>query len=502
LASFREAAVGREALIASLGLEFTAPERQVAFALLDGFSAGLRALDAVPDPLPAVAFPRARGVRPLDADNPLGAWYWRTSVKGAPHGPLAGMTVALKDNILLADVPLMNGSSVLEGYIPDHDATVVTRVLQAGGEITGKAVCENLCFSFGSHTAATGPVRNPHDSSRVTGGSSSGCAALVAARQVDFAIGGDQGGSIRVPAAFCGIVGHKPTWGLVPYTGAIPMEYSIDHLGPMARTVRDCARLLEVLAGPDGLDSRQSAALTAQPYVRLLGRGARGLRVAVLKEGFGLPGAEGDVEEVVRASLSRLEKAGMRLTEVSIPEHLTLNMNALTSLLGVFAAGLLSPLVGAGSRGPYLVKLHDWLREHRKELASAAQPLNIRIAQLFAAEMVNQRGGHLYARAQNLTIALRAAYDRAFRDADLRVMPTVARRPPRFPAAGDATGLLDAAGWGEYNPVNTSGFDNTGHPAISVPCGAVDRLPVGLMLVGRVGEDATVLRAAHAFEQA
>jgi amidase len=222
----------------------------------------------------------------------------------------------------------------------------------------------------------------------------------------------------------------------------------------------------------------------------------------VLKEGFGLPGAEADVEAAVRASLSRLEKAGMRLTEVSVPEHLTLNMNALTALLGVFAAGLLSPLVGAGSRGPYLVKLHDWLRQRRKELASAAQPLNIRIAQLFAAEMVNQRGGHLYARAQNLTIALRGAYDRAFRDVDLLVMPTVARRPPRIPAAGDAPALLDAAGWGEQNPVNTSGFDNTGHPAISVPCGAVDRLPVGLMLVGRLGEDATVLRAAHAFEQA
>ena len=243
LADFAAKPVDREALIASLGLEFTAAERALVFPVLDGVHAQGDALDKIPDPALPVKYPRERGSRPADADNTLGAWYWRSTVKGAAAGALAGTTVALKDNIFLAGVPLMNGSSVFEGFVPDEDATVATRVLDAGGEILGKAVCENLCLTFSSHTAATGPVRNPHDPTRVTGGSSSGCAALVASKAVDLAVGGDQGGSIRVPAAFCGIVGHKPSWGLVPYTGAVPLDYSIDHLGPMARTVRECARL-------------------------------------------------------------------------------------------------------------------------------------------------------------------------------------------------------------------------------------------------------------------
>src|SRR5919206_1585384 len=149
--------------------------------------------------------------RPDDADNPLGAWYVRTDIRGADHGPLAGRTVAIKDNIEVAGVPMMNGSDTLEGFVPARDATVVSRLLGAGATITGKAVCEDLCFSGGSHTSRTGPVRNPWDLSRSTGGSSSGNAALVAAREVDLAVGGDQGGSVRIPAAYSGIVGHKPT---------------------------------------------------------------------------------------------------------------------------------------------------------------------------------------------------------------------------------------------------------------------------------------------------
>src|SRR5258708_6520331 len=195
--------------------------------------------------------------RPADADNPLGAWYVTTRIQTRDDGPLAGLRIAVKDNIEVAGVPMMNGSAAVEGFIPRHDATVVTRLLDAGGVITGKAVCEDLCFSGGSHTSATGPVRNPWDNSRSAGGSSSGSAALVAAGHADLALGGDQGGSIRIPAAFCGVVGHKPTHGLVPYTGAFPIEVTLDHLGPITRTVRDAALMLGVLAGPDGFDPRQ-----------------------------------------------------------------------------------------------------------------------------------------------------------------------------------------------------------------------------------------------------
>src|SRR5918995_5418141 len=195
--------------------------------------------------------------RPTDHENPLGAWYVTTEIQEATDGPLAGRTVAIKDNIMVAGVPMMNGSETVEGFVPSRDATVVTRLLAAGATITGKAVCEDLCFSGGSHTSRTGPVRNPWDLSRSAGGSSSGSAALVAAGQVDIALGGDQGGSVRIPSAFSGTVGHKPTYGLVPYTGAFPIESTLDHLGPITRTVADAGLVLGVLAGADGLDPRQ-----------------------------------------------------------------------------------------------------------------------------------------------------------------------------------------------------------------------------------------------------
>jgi amidase len=228
---------------------------------------------------------------PAEADNELGAWYVTTELRTADDGPLAGRRVAIKDNIEVAGLPMMNGSATVEGFVPRRDATVITRVLDAGATITGKAVCEDLCFSGGSHTSKTGPVCNPWDRTKSAGGSSSGSAALVAAGQGDMALGGDQGGSVRIPSAFCGTVGHKPTYGLVPYTGAFPIENTLDHLGPITRTVRDAALMLGVLAGRDGLDPRQRADPPAGDYLAGLDAGVAGLRVGVVAEGFGLPDA-------------------------------------------------------------------------------------------------------------------------------------------------------------------------------------------------------------------
>src|SRR5881398_357871 len=164
---------------------------------------------------------------------------------------------------------MMNGSSVLEGYVPEFDATIVTRILDAGGDIVGKAVCEHLCFSGGSHTSDTGPVFNPHDPTRSAGGSSSGSAALVVAGECDMAIGGDQGGSIRIPSSWCGAYGFKATYGLVPYTGVFPIELTLDHTGPIAATISDVALLLDAIAGEDGLDPRQKG-VKVEDYTRAL----------------------------------------------------------------------------------------------------------------------------------------------------------------------------------------------------------------------------------------
>ena len=182
----------------------------------------------------------------------------------------------------------MNGASTLNGYPPDIHATVVPRLLEAGATTTGKAHCEYFCLSGGSHTNATGPVQDPHKHGYSAGGSSSGSGALVGAGLVDMAIGGDQGGSVRMPASFCGCYGMKPTHGLVPYTGAMPIETTIDHLGPMTQNVADNALMLEVIAGPDGLDPRQYDVKTDR-YTAAVSRGVSGLRIGVVKEGFGRP---------------------------------------------------------------------------------------------------------------------------------------------------------------------------------------------------------------------
>ncbi|MCG8694002.1 MAG: hypothetical protein MI806_22585, partial [Minwuiales bacterium] len=242
---------------ADLGMTFTDEDIQSYLGLMEGSIAAYDAIEAMPDYLPEVKYPRTPGYRPEGEENQLNAWYVKTTIQGADSGPLSGKTVALKDNVCLAGVPMMNGASTLEGYTPDVDATIVTRILDAGGTIVGKAHCEYFCLSGGSHTNATGPVHNPHKMGYSAGGSSSGSGALVGSGEVDMAIGGDQGGSIRIPAAFSGCYGMKPTHGLVPYTGVMPIEPTIDHTGPMTGNVSDNALLLEVIAGADGLDPRQ-----------------------------------------------------------------------------------------------------------------------------------------------------------------------------------------------------------------------------------------------------
>lgn len=273
------------------------------------------------EPMPPAAYERSIGYRPGPEENPFNAWYWKTSVKGAESGKLKGKKIALKDNVSLAGIPMMNGSSVLEGFVPDIDATIVTRILDAGGEIVGKAVCEHLCFSGGSHTSDTGPVRNPHDPLRSSGGSSSGSTALVASGEVDMAIGGDQGGSIRIPSSWCGVFGLKPSYGLVPYTGVFPIEQTLDHVGPIARSVQDTALLLEVIAGEDGLDPRQSG-LQPKNYTQYLTGDIRDLRIGVVEEGFGWEGlSESDVDEAVREAARQFNKCGASVETVSIPMH-------------------------------------------------------------------------------------------------------------------------------------------------------------------------------------
>lgn len=444
--------------------------------------------------------PRRSWDSPAAQDNPLGAWYVRTSITESTDGPLAGRTVAVKDNIAVAGVPMMNGSRTVEGYVPRRDAVVVRRLLDAGATLAGKSVCEDLCFSGGSFTSHPGPVRNPWDPARNAGGSSSGSGALVAAGEVDLALGGDQGGSIRIPAAFSGVVGHKPTHGLVPYTGAFPIERTIDHLGPIARSVADAALMLGVLAGVDGQDPRQPDVIEQVDYLAALDRPVAGLRVGVVGEGFGTAVSDPGVDDAVRAAVEVLRSAGLEAADVSIPWH----VDAMHVWNVIATEGAAYQMVDGNAYGMNVEDFYDpELMAHyargRKAHGSTLSK-TVQLVGLSGRYTYEVGGGRYYAMARHLARELRAAYDAALAEYDVLVMPTLPYTAREIPPADVAlTGYLDTA----LTMIgNTAPFDVSGHPACSVPAGLVDGLPAGLMIVGRHFADATVLRVAHAYEQA
>ena len=455
------------------------------------------ALDAMPDELPAVKYPQRSFRRPSGEENRYGAWYVKTSIKGNPDGPLAGRRVALKDNICLAGVPMMIGADIFEGYIADVDATIVERILDAGGEIAGKAVCEYFCVSGGSHTSSTGPVHNPRKPGYTTGGSSSGSAALVAAADVDMAIGGDQAGSIRIPASHCGIVGLKPTFGLVPYTGIAPLEITIDTCGPMTANVADNALLLEVIAGPDGIDSRQHGAAGSH-YTEALAAGVKGLRIGVLTEGFGHPNSEPDVDARVRAAAERFAKLGATVADISVPAHVQ-GFAVWAAIRGDAACVTLLEMNGAGinHEGLYVTSLMEKAMAWRGRADSFAD--TIKIASIFSKYTLDRYGGRFYAKAQNVRRRLRAAYDAALSAHDLLLLPTVPMKATPIPHRGASPQEITRRSWEPTR--NTCPFNVTGHPAISLPCGMEDGRPIGMMLVGRHYDESTIYRAAASFER-
>lgn len=446
------------------------------------------------------ATPQRSWETPPAEENRLGAWYVTTSITESEHGPLAGRTVAVKDNIAVAGVPMMNGSRSVEGFVPRRDASVVRRLLDAGATIMGKAVCEDLCFSGASFTSQPGPVRNPWDETRNAGGSSSGSAALVASGEVDLALGGDQGGSVRIPSSFCGVVGHKPTHGLVPYTGAFPIERTIDHLGPMTRTVADSALMLGVVAGADGLDQRQPTEVDPVDYLAALAEPASGLRVGVVAQGFGTPVSDPDVDETVRTAIEVLGRAGLTVGEVSVPWH----TDAMHVWNVIATEGAAFQMIDGNGYGMNTKDFYDpELIAHfaRQRLEYGAElSKTVKLVGLSGRYTFEAGGGKYYAMARHLANEMRAAYDAALTEYDVLVMPTLPYTARELPPAD--VSLADYLDTALSMVGNTAPFDVTGHPACTVPAGLVDGLPAGLMIVGRQFDDATVLRVAHTYEQA
>jgi amidase len=480
------------------GLDLT-PEDALSFVgLMAGLKASYDRLDVLPEPKLPVQYPRTPGRQPAPEENPYNAWAVKTEIKGASEGALAGKRVAIKDNICVAGLPMMNGCRVLEGYVPDVDATVVTRILDAGGTIAGKTVCEDLCFSGGSHTSKPLPVKNPHKPTHSAGGSSSGSAVAVAVGDADMALGGDQGGSIRMPACWCGVYGLKPTHGLVPYTGVFPIELTLDHCGPMANNVENVALLLSAIAGPDGLDPRQIAPRT-QEYMRALGQDMAGLKIAVVKEGFGRPESESIVDETVHSTEDVFRKLGAVVDEVSIPMHID-GYHIWSAIIVEGSAELMIKGNGFGSNwdGYYVTSLMDaYARGWRSRPNDMAE--TVKTVLLFGEYARRFYHGRYYAKAQNLRRGLRNAYDRVLQNYDLMLMPTIPFRATPIPAPDCSREEYVTLALNMVT--NTAPFDASGHPAMSVPCGMADGLPIGMMLIGRRYDEATVLRAAASFER-
>ena len=485
------------AVARDLGISLSDTDAQSYIGLMEASLATYEALEAMPDELPPVKYPRTPGREPAAHENPFNPWCVITEISGAPTGKLAGKRVAIKDNVCVAGVQMMNGASVLKGYMPEVDATIVTRILDAGGTIVGKARCEHFCASGSSFTSAGGPVLNPHRPTHSAGGSSSGSAVAVAIGAADLAVGGDQGGSIRVPAACCGVVGLKPTFGLVPYTGIMGADVSIDHTGPITRTVADNALLLEVLARADGIDPRQSIpASVSFDYRAALAQGVSGLRIGLLREGFEAPGAMSEVSARVRAAARALLDLGAEVEDISVPLH----ASGVTIWMPIILEGTLASMLanggGVNAKGLYLASLIDRMSLWRYRADELSEVLKVL---LVTGEWLVRRGGASgYGKAQNLGRRLRAAYDRALSDVDLLLLPTMPRTAAELPSPGASR--EEQFEKAVETIVNVAPFNLTGHPALSIPCGAIDGLPVGMMLVGRHFEEKKIYRAAQALE--
>lgn len=460
-------------------------------------------LEQYPDPIrEVVVAERIPLGRPSAEQDPLNAVVRHCSVKGDFKGKLSGRTVGVKDTICVAGIPMSCASRLLYGFTPEIDATIVTRMLKAGAHITAVMNTDDFAFSGGGHTSAYGVTKNPTNSDHTAGGSSCGSAAAVATGMVDIAIGGDQGGSIRIPSSWSGTVGHKPTHGLVPYTGIVGFDLTIDHIGPMARNVADAALMLSVVAGKDDNDDdpRQPQSVTVQDYVKALTGDIKGLKIAVVTEGFNSQFALKEVEHSVRDAIKLLKKLGAQVKEISVPEHRMVasvwNAIAIEGGVESFYSGHHS----YQNKGWYYPQLMSAMRRGIKTNGGDFSP-TAKLGVLVADYMRNHYNGVFYARARNFSRQINSAYEQVFAEFDLVVMPTTpqtAMKISESPEVDRKTYIRNA-----LNMIaNTAAFDLTGHPSISIPCKRMKNMPVGLMLTGRHYDDATVLRVAHAYEQA
>ncbi len=405
-------------------------------------------------------------------------------------GLMAGVPIAIKECISTQGIESNCSSRILRGYVPPYDAHVIERLKAEGAIIMGKTNMDEFAMGTSTETSCFGPTRNPWDLSRVPGGSSGGSAAVVASGEAPCSLGSDTGGSVRCPASFCGIVGLKPTYGLVSRFGLIAYANSLEQIGPLTNTVEDTALLMEVIAGHDWRDSTSAE---KGDYLPNLKKGIRGLKIGIPREYFG-EGVDKDVEKVVWDAVSVMEGLGASWQEVSLPytkyalaAYYIIAMSEASSNLARFDGLRYGLRIGEDK---------DWHTTFSEIRSQGFGPEVKRRVLLGTYALSAGYYGRYYLKALKVRTLIKNDFQRVFKDVDIVASPTMPI--PAFKIGERINDPLSLYMADVFTvPINLAGV-----PAISVPCGFSGALPIGLQLIGKhFGED-TVLSAAHAYEEA
>ena len=418
----------------------------------------------------------------------------RRASAGDPLGPLAGIPVALKDLLCTKGLPTTCGSLILEGFTPPYDATAVDRVRKADAVVVGKLNMDEFAMGSSNENSAFGPCLNPHDLERVPGGSSGGAAAAVAAGQTILALGTDTGGSIRLPASFCGVVGLKPTYGRVSRYGLVAYASSLDQIGPITRTVRDAGLLLGVIAGHDPSDST-SADVPVPDYAEGLDEGVEGLIVGLPKEYLG-EGLQGEVRDAVMQGVGLLESAGAEIREVSLP------------VAGHPAYSIAAYYIIATGEASSNLARYDGVKYGLRVDASDLVDMYCQTRSAGFGDEVKRRimlgtyalsAGYYdayYLKAQRTRTLIKEDFDRALGDCDILAAPV--SPSPAFRIGEKIDDPLQMY----LSDIYTVSVNLAGIPGLSVPSGtSSEGLPIGLQLLGRPFQEETLLRAGYVIEQ-
>ncbi|MGB9929432.1 MAG: Asp-tRNA(Asn)/Glu-tRNA(Gln) amidotransferase subunit GatA [Methanosarcina sp.] len=405
------------------------------------------------------------------------------------NGPLAGVPIAIKDNISVTGLPNSCGSKILEGYIPPYNAHVIEKLLAAGAVILGKTNMDEFAMGSSTETSYFGPTANPWDLERVPGGSSGGSAAVVAAGEAPFALGSDTGGSVRCPAAFCGVVGLKPTYGAVSRHGIVAYANSLEQIGPLANNVTDIAVLMDVIAG---YDRRDSTSIDSKiEYQKALVDDVKNLKIGVPKEFFG-EGIHPHVEKAVWDAIHKYEDLGASWEEVSMPNikyalasYYIIAMSEASSNLARFD----------GTRYGLRENAENW---HAMVSKTRAEGFGTEVKRrILLGTYALSAGYHdkYYLKALKVRTLVKQDFDKALSKFDLLMAPTMPN--PAFKIGEKIEDPLTLY----LSDVNTCPINLAGVPSISVPCGLSEGLPIGLQIMGKPFDEQTVLRAAYTFEQ-